>query len=179
MTDSAFYAVSPEEKLAVTLFHGWGYNFYRAENQLRADDLLVRARVGEMLSAARASVEAAEAAFRREHIRPPSRAQPLPDPGALLQAQSLEATGRAIGALEGRVRALPVPETDRMTQRLRNERSTLEALLRADLSMVALAHKLRTMVAPATVECVGDVGACLTDIATAVQARQDVLALVG
>ncbi len=179
MTKSAFYAAGPDEQVVLNLFHGWGYNFYRAENQLRADDLMVRARVGEMLSAARASVEAAEAAFRREHIHPPSRAQPLPDPEMLREAQFLEATSRAIGALEGRVRALPVPEADRMTQRLRNERATLEALLRADLSMVALAHKLRTIVAPGTAACVHELGSCLAEIGTAVQGRQEVLKLVG
>ena len=179
MAQSAFYAAGPDEQVALNLFHGWGYNFYRAENQLRADDLMVRARVGEMLSAARASVEAAEAAFRREHIRPPTRAQPLPDPDALRQAQVLEATSREIGVLEGRVRALPVPEADRMTQRLRDERATLEALLRADLSMVALAHKLRTVVAPGTFDCVREMGACLAEIGAAVQARQEVLKLVG
>ena len=179
MTESTFYAAGPDEQVALNLFHGWGYNFYRAENQLRADDLMVRARVGEMLSAARASVEAAEAAFRREHIHPPSRAQPLPDPDALREAQFLEATSRAIGALEGRVRALPVPEADRMTQRLRDERATLQALLRADLSMVAMAHKLRTIVAAATAACVHELGSCLAEISAALQARQDVLKVVG
>ena len=47
------------EKIAVNLFYGWGYNFYRLENQLRADDLTVRAKVGWLLGQARAAVETA------------------------------------------------------------------------------------------------------------------------
>ena len=33
----------PIAQTASLLFYGWGYNFYRVENQLRADDLLIRA----------------------------------------------------------------------------------------------------------------------------------------
>ena len=57
MSDSDFYDVDELEKIAVNLFHGWGYNFYRLENQLRADDLTVRAKVGWLLGLARASVD--------------------------------------------------------------------------------------------------------------------------
>ena len=46
MSDYDFYVVDELEKIAVNLFYGWGYNFYRLENQLRADDLTVRAKVG-------------------------------------------------------------------------------------------------------------------------------------
>ena len=90
-----------------------------------------------MLGAARAGVDAAEAAHRREHLPPPSRERPRPEPAAVLRARALEALSGRIGALEGLIRALPVPETDRMTQRLRDVRATLEALLAADRAMVA------------------------------------------
>jgi len=142
MAAADFYEVAPEEQAAITLFNGWGYNFYRAENQLRSDDLMVRAKVGEFLGMARANVATAEAAYRREHLPPPSREHPRPGPEAVAGAQALEAIGRELGALEGQIRALPVPETDRMTQRLRDERETLERLLRADRAMVAAAHAL-------------------------------------
>jgi hypothetical protein len=46
MSDTDFYDVDELEKTAVNLFYGWGYNFYRLENQLRADDLTVRAKSG-------------------------------------------------------------------------------------------------------------------------------------
>ena len=40
MSGASFYDAGPLKQLAVNLFHGWGYNFYRKENQLRTDDLL-------------------------------------------------------------------------------------------------------------------------------------------
>ncbi len=169
------YDAAAEERLVINLFTGWGYNFYRAENQLRADDLMVRARVSEMLGTARASVADAEAAFRRAHLGPPSRARPLPDPAAVAQAQAMEALAAAIGALEGQIRALPVPETDRMSQRLRAERTTLEALLRADRTMVAGAARLRTLAAAGEQE---GARAALAALAQAVQDRRDILRVV-
>jgi hypothetical protein len=131
-----------DERLLDHLFNGWGYNFYRAENQLRADDLMVRAKVGEILGAARAAVASAEAAFRRLHLPPPSRERPRQDSQSLAQARALEAMAAKLGALEGQIRALPVPEADRMTQRLRSERETLERLLAADRTMVGAAQSL-------------------------------------
>ncbi len=175
MTASGFYDAYADEKLAITLFNGWGYNFYRAENQLRADDLMVRAHVGEMLGAARAGVEAAEAAFRRAHLPPPSRAHPRPDPEAVLHARALETLGARIGALEGQIRALPVPEADRMTQRLRDERATLEALLQADRAMVAGAARLRALLADGPPESDESVELTLSGLKQAIQARRDLL----
>ena len=52
MSNSVFYDLGPLEEIAVNLFHGWGYNFYRFENQLRADDQLIRSKVGAILGSA-------------------------------------------------------------------------------------------------------------------------------
>ena len=113
MSDTDFYDVDELEKIAVNLFHGWGYNFYRLENQLRADDLTVRAKVSWLLGLRRrASVETAESAYRRERLAAPTREKPLPDPDAIAGAQMLERLSQEIGALEGRIRAQPVPEND-------------------------------------------------------------------
>jgi len=133
------------EKIAVNLFYGWGYNSYRLENQLRTDDLTVRAKVGWLLGQARADVEAAESAYRRVHLPPPTRAKPRPDADAIAGAQTLERLSQEIGALEGQIRAQPVPETDRMTQRYRHEASTLQHLLECDMALVGRAELLRQM----------------------------------
>ena len=77
---SSFYEVGPLRQAAINLFYGWGYNFYRVENQLRADDQLVRARACAYLNQARAVMEAAELAYRREHLPPPTRANPFRTP---------------------------------------------------------------------------------------------------
>jgi len=145
MSGSAFYDADPLEQLAINLFHGWGYNFYRLENQLRADDILIRTKVGVLLASARKSVEGAERDFRREFLPPPSREKPRPDATAVAGAQAIERLSRAIGALAGQVTAQSVPENDRMTQRYRQEAETLQRLIASDHKLVGQAELLRSM----------------------------------
>jgi hypothetical protein len=145
MTTSPFYDVLPLEELAINLFYGWGYNFYREENQLRADDLLVRAKVGTLLGSARKSVESAERDYRREFLPPPSREKPRPDPAAVAGAQAIERLAHSIGALSGQITALPVPENDRMTERYRQEAATLAQLISSDQKLTGQAELLRSM----------------------------------
>jgi hypothetical protein len=138
-----FYDAGPLKQIAVNLFYGWGYNFYRKENQLRADDQLIRAKAAGLLGQAHAWVDAAEQDFRREVLPPPSRAKPFPDRDAIDQVQAVERLGRAIGALIGRLHALPVPENDRMTQRYRTEAETLARLAACDEQLIGQCELLR------------------------------------
>lgn len=140
-----FYEVGPIRKVAINLFYGWGYNFYRKENQLRADDQLVRAKACELLNQARAAVETAEVDYRRIHIPPPTRANPTPDPQAVAGAQGLERLSRDIGALEALIRNQPVPENDRMTQRYRKEAATLQTLGECDHDLIGQTDLLRSL----------------------------------
>jgi len=143
---SAFYDAGAVRRVANTLFLGWGYNFYRKENQLRADDQLVRAKAAWLLGQAAASVHAAEADHRREAFPPPSRADPYPDPAAVTAAQTLERIGKEILALEGRLHALPVPEQDLMSLRFRQEDATLVRLNDVDEQLIGQAELLRVLV---------------------------------
>jgi hypothetical protein len=145
MSGSAFYDVGPLEEIAVNLFYGWGYNFYRLENQLRADDQLIRSKVGAILGAARKSVEIAESDYRRAFLPPPSREEPRHDPAAVAGAQAIERLARSIGALQGQIAAQPTPENDRMTQRYRQEASLLQQLIASDHKLVGQAELLRSM----------------------------------
>ena len=142
---SSFYDMEPLQQVAINLFHGWGYNFYRKENQLRADDQVIRAKVGTLLATARKSVEAAENAYRREFLPPPTREKPRPDAPAVAVAQNLERLSKSIGALIALISAQPVPENDRMTQRYRNEAATLQRLIESDQKLTGQAELLRTM----------------------------------
>jgi hypothetical protein len=168
--------------LAVNLFQGWGYNFYRKENLLRADDLMLRARVSELLIAAKMSVAAAEKTYRREFLPAPTREKPRPDAAALRDAQTLERLAASIGGLEGHIRALPVPEPDRMTAHLRREAETLSRLLEADQAMVGHAEFLRSLLVAAgaawILEHAADLAAQIGAIEAAIQSRRDVLSLV-
>jgi hypothetical protein len=143
---SAFYDAGALEKIAINLFYGWGYNFYRQENQLRADDQLIRSKVGLLLGWARKSVETAERDYRREFLPPPSREKPRHDAAAVSGAQALERLSKAIGAIQGQISTQPVPENDRMMQRYRHEAATLQNLGASDHKLVGQAELLRSLI---------------------------------
>lgn len=176
---SGFYDVGPLGEVAINLFHGWGYNFYREENQLRADDLLIRSHACAILGKSRASLEAAEASYRRTHLPAPTRAKPFPDAQAVADAQALERLSRAIGTVEGQVRHQPVPENDRMSQRYRTEGRTLEALGEIDMLLVGQAELLRTMLDGVTGEAaltqLAEIESGLKAIGETLRHRQQVL----
>jgi hypothetical protein len=141
-----FYDAGVLRQIANNLFYGWGYNFYKQENQLRADDQLVRAKAGWILSNAAASVDAAESEFRREFLPVPTRAKPFPDASAVASAQQLERLAKDIRAVANRLAELPVPENDRMTQRFREEAPTLQGLIALDEQLVGQCELLRSTV---------------------------------
>ena len=111
---SVFDDIHALEKIAVNLFYGWGYNFYRLENQLRADDQTVRAKVGWLLGRAREAVEQAEGAWRRANLPPPTREKPRPDPAAVEAARNGWRRSRARSA-RWRGRSAPIPSPKRTT----------------------------------------------------------------
>ena len=146
MSSHGFYDAGPLRQAATNLFYGWGYNFYRAENQLRADDQLVRSKAAGLLGIAMASVDEAETEYRREFLPAPSRQKPFPDAAAVAAAQRLERLAQGIGALEALIQQQPVPENDRVTQRYRHEAPTLKTLIHYDEQLVGQCDLLRSMV---------------------------------
>lgn len=146
MAGEEFYDAGVLRQLATNLFYGWGYNFYRVENQLRADDQLIRSKAGSLLGEACSSIAAAESAYRTEFLPAPSRAKPFPDPAAVADAQRLEKLGRDVGALEAALQHQPVPANDRMSQRYRDEAPTLQKLLSFDERLVGQCELLRSQV---------------------------------
>ena len=170
---TGFYDVGALGQIGLNLFHGYGYNFYREENQLRADDQKVRTLVCELLTRAQRAVVTTEGVFRRERIRAPTRANPFPPAEILVDARRLEALGKMIGELEGQVRHAPVPENDRMTQRYRKEGPTLIALVEKDKLLVGQAEMLRALVADKTPDAVL---AAITDVEEGIAAISQTLA---
>ena len=179
MSSFGFYDAGALRKLATNLFYGWGYNFYRVENQLRADDQLVRSKAAWLLGLAMASVDAAEAGYRREFLPAPSRAKPFPDAAAVAAAQRLERLARAIGGVEAAIQQQPVPENDRMTQRYRQEAPTLQTLIGYDEQLVGQCELLRSLVSEqagaSLVEKLPDLESGLEAIRATLQHREAVL----
>jgi hypothetical protein len=143
MSRSVFYDVGKLDQIAINLFYGWGYNFYKEENQVRADDRMVREKVTWLLGLARGMVEKQQLAYRKKYLPLPTREKPRPDPEAIEAARTLTELSAAIGEVEGVIRTLPVPENDRMTQRYREELPTLIALREQDTYLVGRADVLR------------------------------------
>jgi hypothetical protein len=179
MAGDGFYDAGVLRQLATNLFYGWGYNFYRKENQLRADDQLIRSKAASLLGEAMASVCSAESEYRREYLPPPTRAKPFPDAEAVASAQKLERLAKAIGALEAQVQHQPAPENDRMTQRYRQEAPTLQKLIEHDERLVGQCELLRKTVSGqdglAILKRLSDLEAGLDAIRETLRNRESVL----
>jgi hypothetical protein len=135
-------ADSPLYQSWVMLLNGWGFNWYKLENQLRADDLLIRSRASEELGAGLARLRAVEAEFRQRFLPPPSRRQPFPDPERLAQLRRIQALIDRLAALDTALRGAAVPADDKIWARHRNEAQLLADLAHSDTMLVGAAMGL-------------------------------------
>lgn len=138
-------------QLVENLYNGWGYNAYRKENQLRADDLLIRGKISEMLGALRNRWKIRENEWRAEKLPAPTRENPYPDPSAVATAKAMENIQKEIESFEIRIRTAPVPGNDRVWERHRNEKATLDALMQCDKQICV--QLIEMMESCETVDC--------------------------
>lgn len=143
MSYSQFYDVSRLEQVAINLFYGWGYNFYRTENQYRADDLIIRQRVGMIIGQIKSIILAAENEYRSENILSPTRDSPFPSADIQKKARIFDALVQSFARLESHIRVLPVPENDRIRQRYRQERESLATLMQIDSKLIGQSELIR------------------------------------
>jgi hypothetical protein len=134
----------------VMLLNGYGYNWYRIDNQLRADDLLVRSRASEHLAAAAGRLREIELHYRRKYLPPPSREQPFADPDRLADARRIRDIGDRVAAIDTRIRGAAVPPNDKIWARHRNEVDTLMRLGQCDVVLVGVANDLLGLVSGLT-----------------------------
>jgi hypothetical protein len=118
------------------LLTGYGYNFYSAKNQARADDLLVRERASYHLAQAADMLTNLRGAYQRLYIPPLTRANPDPPQEALAQLREMEDVQQAISNVESHIRGMAVPAQDRIWWRFREEQLLLMQLLNFDLALV-------------------------------------------
>ena len=137
----------PARWLLSNLFYGCGYNFYRCEGELRADDLLIRGKLGQLLRECREHLRSLEASFRREHRATPARDYALLHPAVIATAQALLGAQRDLQAMETAVHTAALPELARLHQRHREERGTLEKLVMLDGEVLLALVTLRDAVA--------------------------------
>ncbi len=134
-------------RIGVMLLNGYGYNWYRQDNRMRADDLLIRARASDHLAAAAAGLSEREGRFRRRYLPPPTREHPDPDPQALATIRQFSAVVDRVRDIDTKVRGGSVPPEDKIWQRYRDEIDTLRRLGECDAVLVAAAKELTDLVA--------------------------------
>jgi hypothetical protein len=134
-------------RIGVMLLNGYGYNWYRWDNQMRADDLLVRSRASEHLESAAARLRDLEGRYRQKYLPPPTREHPDPDRQHLAAAQQFRAVADRILAIDTRLRGAPVPPDDKIWLRQRGEIETLQRLGNCDVVLVAGAKEVVEAVA--------------------------------
>ena len=122
----------------VMLLNGYGYNWYRLDNQLREDDLLVRERACYFLTEAASKMQKQEADYHRKYLPEPSREQPFPPAARMATHRLMRETRQGILALECRVRGQSVPPTDKVWQRYRTEIGSMDVLVHMDVQLVGL-----------------------------------------
>jgi hypothetical protein len=122
---------------------------YSQKGRLRADDLLVRERVGRGLGEATAHVRDLISRWRADRVPPSTREQPFPPPEAMEPIRRAERLIRAIDDTSATVRGLPLLNSDKVWDRVR--RMGLDELLQFDWTLVgeadALCEQIRSVAA--------------------------------
>jgi len=113
---------------------------YSDKGRLRADDLLVRERVGRGLGEATARIRDLTRAWRADRVPPSTRERPFPPPEVMEPIRRAERLVRAIDDAAGAVRGLPLLNSDRVWNRVR--RAGLDELLQFDWTLVGEADAL-------------------------------------
>jgi len=134
------------------LLTGYGYNFYGAKNQARADDLLVRERASYHLAQAVDMLTNLRGTYQFRYIPPLTRANPDPPVEALVQVREMEGMQQTISNVESHIRGMSVPTQDRIWWRFREEHALLLQLLNFDLALVRASEQVYQYVTQLTPE---------------------------
>lgn len=134
-------------RIGVMLINGYGYNWYRQDNQMRADDQLVRSRASDTLAGAVARLRDLEGRYRRKFLPPPTREHPEPELSHLAAVRLFRAIEDRIGEVDTRLRGAAIPPNDRVWQRRRGEIDTLRRLGECDVLLIGGSKELSDLIA--------------------------------
>ena len=134
------------------LLTGYGYNFYNATNQARADDLLVRERASYFLTQATDLLVRLRSEYQRRFVPPLTRDNPFPPTEALAQLREIEQAQQELSNVETHIRGMSVPAQDRIWWRFRQEQALLAQLLNFDLALVRNSEQIYDYVSRLTPE---------------------------
>ena len=111
-----------------------GSDLYSTKGRLRADDLLVRERVGRGLGEASARLRELISRWRADRVPPSTREQPFPPASVMEPVRAGERLCRAIEDVSSAVRGLPVLNADKVWDRARGV--GLDELMQFDWALV-------------------------------------------
>jgi hypothetical protein len=121
---------------------------YTAKGRLRADDLLIRERVGGSLGQASTRLRDLAARWRADRVPPSSRENPFPAAEVMAPLRQGDRLGKDIDAVSTAVRGLPLLPEDRVWERVR--RAGLDELLQFDWGLISAADELAVLLAGAS-----------------------------
>jgi hypothetical protein len=133
-------------QIGVMLLNGYGYNWYRRDNQMRADDLLIRSLASEHLGNAAARLRDLESRYRRKYLPSPTRERPDPDPQAVAGARQFRVLTERVLEIDTGLRGAAVPPEDKIWLRHRSELDALERLTECDAVLVGGAKELDDLI---------------------------------
>ena len=113
---------------------------YSQKGRLRADDLLVRERVGHGLGAASAGIRQLISSWRADRVPPSTREQPFPPAEVMEPIRRAERLLRSMTDLSTLINGLPLINQDRVWNRVRHV--GLDELLQFDWTLVGEADAL-------------------------------------
>jgi len=132
------------------LLSGYGFNYYKAENRARADDLLIRQQAAGSLSQAVGALSSLHSAYRLRYLPPPSRENPFPPREDLQRAADILALRDRIDRLAAAIHGMSVPTQDKIWKRMRQELELLNRLLSTDYLLISYCDQLREKVVALT-----------------------------
>jgi hypothetical protein len=134
-----------------------GSDVYSAKGRLRADDLLVRERVGKSLAEATARLRELAADWRATRVPPSTRENPFPPAEVMVPLRQADRLGRDVDEMATTIRGLPLLPEDKVWDRVR--RGGLEDLLQFDWTLVGEAQEVASVISEAPDLATVDAGA--------------------
>jgi hypothetical protein len=121
---------------------------YTAKGRLRADDLLIRERVGGSLGQASARLRDLAARWRADRVPPSTRENPFPATEVMAPLRQADRLGKDIDTVSTAIRGLPLLPEDKVWDRVR--RVGLDELLQFDWGLVSESDELAALLADAS-----------------------------
>jgi hypothetical protein len=163
------------------LLGAYGFNYYNAENQARADDLLIRQQAAGSLSQAVGSLSSLHSEYRLRYLPPPTREQPFPPRDEQQRTADILTLRDRMDRTAGAIQGMEAPGQDKIWRRLRGEREVLTRLLSADYTLISTCDQVREWAASTTPQSWRDpnhraeVESLLREIDGVVQERRQIL----